>query len=79
MDEKEKVERVLPGGVLKKRKGDEYDDGSSDKIQSEKKKAKVKCEIKGEPKDLSDASASDSDIENIVSNDNKCNNLLFLR
>ncbi|XP_011866733.1 PREDICTED: DNA ligase 3 isoform X2 [Vollenhovia emeryi] len=53
-DVKEKVKAVsFPEGTLKRRKRDECDDGSPDKVRSEKKRAKVKREIKGETKDLS--------------------------
>lgn len=68
MDVKEEVKGVpLSESILKRRKGDKCDDGSSDKAQSGKKKAKVKREIKGE-QDLSSTrfkkeGRSDSGIE----------------
>ncbi|XP_071565842.1 DNA ligase 3 [Temnothorax nylanderi] len=53
MDVKKEVKRIpLPEETRKRQKGDECDDGSSDKVRSEKKKAKVKRDIKDEMKDF---------------------------
>jgi len=96
IDVKEDVKSVpFSEETLKRRKGVDCNDGSSNKIRSEKKRTKVKHEIKGEIKDFSsarfkkegklekcfvsgteksfessfDTSVSNSDIEDIVSND----------
>ncbi|XP_077279492.1 DNA ligase 3 isoform X2 [Temnothorax americanus] len=53
MDVKKEVKRIpLPEETRKRQKGDECDDGSSDKVRSEKKKAKVKRDIKDEMEDF---------------------------
>lgn len=104
IDCEEEVERIpLAEGAVKRRKGDDGDDKSSDKVPSEKKRAKMKRETKEEAKDFSstrlkkdgrsdsgikrqkedrfvgktegsiessfDTSVSDSDVEDVVSND----------
>lgn len=52
MDVKKKVKGALPEETLKRRKGDKCDDESFDEVRSEKKRMKMKREIKEDRKDL---------------------------